>query len=294
MMLGAILGIIIKHPTVQVPAVTSFNLGKGNLLFPMLFVTVACGAISGFHSLVGSGTTSKQLQSEKDIKLIGYGSMLIEGVLAVVAIITAAYIGHDKLAELLKGGAVNVFSDGIGNFMASFGIPFATGKSFTALAISAFALTSLDTATRLGRFIFQEMFDNGNSKAPNVLGNKYVATLITVVLGGALTFKGWQQVWPIFGSANQLLAALALLTIAVFLKNMGKEYRMAVIPTVFMFLVTEFALVLLIVDKAKNISANWLLIAIAGVLFVLAIVLMISGIKALSSKSVKKDKGVKV
>lgn len=285
MLIGAALGIIIKHPTIQLPAVTSFNLGNGNLLFPILFVTVACGAISGFHSLVASGTTAKQLNSEKDIKLIGYGSMFIEGVLAIVAIVTAAYIGHDKLMELLKGGAVNVFADGIGNFMTSFGIPFATGKSFTALAISAFALTSLDTATRLGRFIFQEMFDNGDVKAPSMLSSKYVATFITVIFGGALTFMGWQKVWPIFGSANQLLSALALLTVAVFLKNMGKEYKMVIVPTIFMFLVTQFALIVLIVEKSKDFATNWLLIIIAAILFVLAIVLLVSGVKALYSKT---------
>ncbi|MCJ7687990.1 MAG: carbon starvation protein A [Clostridiaceae bacterium] len=295
MLIGATLGVIIKHPTLQLPAVTSFNLGNGKLLFPMLFVTVACGAISGFHSLVASGTTAKQITSEKDVKLIGYGSMLIEGVLAIVAIIAASYIGADKLTELLKGGAVNVFADGIGNFMTSFGIPFEVGKSFTALAISAFALTSLDTATRLGRFIFQEMFDNGNEngKAPNMLANKYVATAITVVFGGALTFKGWQLIWPIFGAANQLLASLALLAIAVFLRNIGKEYKMVVIPTIFMFFVTQFALILLIANKAKDLGSNWLLIIIACVLFVLAIVLMVSGVKALTSKTGDQDKNVK-
>jgi carbon starvation protein len=295
MLIGATLGIIIRHPSIQLPAVTSFNLGKGNLLFPMLFVTVACGAISGFHSLVASGTTAKQLASEKDIKLIGYGSMLIEGVLAIVAIVTASYIGADKLTELLKGGAVNVFSDGIGNFMTSFGIPFATGKSFTALAISAFALTSLDTATRLGRFIFQEMFDDGNEngKAPSMLTNKYVATAVTVIFGGGLTFLGWAKVWPIFGSANQLLAALALLTVAVFLKNMGKEYKMVIIPAIFMFLVTQFALVILIIEKSKDFATNWFLVVIACVLFVLAIVLLVSGVKALYSKTGSTDKNVK-
>jgi len=296
MLIGGLLGIVIKHPKIQLPAVTSFNLGNYKLLFPILFVTVACGAISGFHSLVASGTTSKQLDNEKDVKVIGYGSMLIEGVLATLAIITAAYIGQDKLAELLKGSATNVFSNGLGEFMTGFGLPFATGKSFVALAISAFALTSLDTATRLGRFIFQEMFDKRKSADEvysNPLTNKYVATIITVVLGGLLTFKGWKTIWPVFGSANQLLAALALLSLAVFLKKQGKEYRMASIPTVFMFLVTLFALVLLIIGKMSDFGKNWPIVLIAAVLFVLAIILMITGVKALSDNKVSEDKNFK-
>ncbi|GAA0179367.1 carbon starvation protein A [Clostridium sediminicola] len=281
MLIGGALGVLIKNPKFELAPVTAFNTGGTNYLFPMLFVTVACGAISGFHSLVGSGTTSKQIDNEKDIKLIGYGSMLIEGFLAILAITTAAYIGGDQLKELLaNGGPTNVFANGLGNFMASFGIPFETGKSFTALTISAFALTSLDTATRLGRFIFQEMFD---TKEGSVLGNMYVATGITVVLGGALTFKGWRNIWPIFGSANQLLAALALLSLAVYLKKIGKDYRMASIPTVFMFTVTVLALILLIYGKIQaGFAANAPLIIIAIVLLILSIVLIKEGIKALS------------
>jgi carbon starvation protein len=294
MLIGGVLGLLLKHPKLQLPAVTSFDLGNYNLLFPMLFVTVACGAISGFHSLVGSGTTSKQLDNEKDVKIIGYGSMLIEGVLATLAIITAAYIGKDQLAELLKGSATNVFSNGLGDFMTSFGLPFETGKSFVALAISAFALTSLDTATRLGRFIFQEMFDGEKTAASsNPFTNKYVSTIITVILGGGLTFFGWRKIWPIFGSANQLLAALALLSLAVFLKKQGKEHRMASIPTVFMFGVTLVALVLLIMGRMNDLANNWILILIALVLIVLAIVLMVYGAKALSGETENKDKNMK-
>lgn len=295
MLLGGIIGVVIMHPTIKLDPVTSFNLGDGNILFPMLFVTVACGAISGFHSLVGSGTSSKQIDNEKDIKLIGYGSMLIEGVLAVLAIITAAYIGKDQLAELLKGSATNVFASGIGDFMSTFGIPFEVGKSFTALAISAFALTSLDTATRIGRFIFQEIFDNSKEgqTSSNPLTNKYIATIITVVLGGFLTFKGWKTIWPIFGSANQLLSALALLSTAVYLKKHGKEYRMASIPTVFMFAVTLSALVLLIKGNIANFAKTWPLVAIAVILFVLAIVLIKEGIRALKEEPSKISKDMK-
>ncbi len=268
---GAVIGLIIVRPEMQLPAVTSFNLGNGKLLFPILFVTVACGAISGFHSLVGSGTTSKQIYNEKDAKVIGYGGMLIEGVLAVIALITAAYVTQGKLGELLTGGPVNVFSDGVGTFMASFGIPFTIGKSFVALAVSAFALTSLDTATRLGRFIFQEFFDDETKEKQNILANRFVATSITVVVGGALALGSWSVIWPIFGAANQLLAALALIAVAVWLKNAGKNYSMFTIPTAFMFIVTLFALILLV--QANIATGNYILVLFAVLLFILAIVL---------------------
>jgi len=277
MLIGGFVGVIFMHPTLELAPVTSFKIGNATL-FPMLFVTVACGAISGFHSLVGSGTTSKQIDNEKDIKLVGFGSMLIEGVLATLAIVTAGYIGADKLADLLaNGGPVNVFSNGLGEFIATIGIPFTTAKSFAALAISAFALTSLDTATRLARFIFQEFFDvESESQSSNPLTNRYVSTLITVVLGGGLAFKGWSQIWPIFGSANQLLAALALLALGLWLKKTGKEYKMATIPMIFMFAVTLVALVQLMMANLTN----YLLLFFTVALFILAIVLILQARKA--------------
>lgn len=290
MIIGAIVGLVILHPSIEAKAFVAFNTGNMNYLFPMLFVTVACGAISGFHSLVGSGTTSKQIDNEKDMRLIGYGSMLIEGVLATIAIISATYISTPQLGELLKaGGPMNVFATGIGNFMSSFGIPFETGKVFTSLAISAFALTSLDTATRLGRFIFQELFDtrkSANDKA-NILTDKYVSTIITAGLGGMLAVMGYEKVWPIFGSANQLLAALSLLTLAVYLKQSGKSNKVAVLPTIFMFAVTLTALILLIIQKSASFAENWILLLIAVILFILAIVLAKFGYKKLSETEEK-------
>lgn len=276
MMAGAVLGLLIYRPTMQLTPYAGFVV-NGQFLFPILFITIACGAISGFHSLVGSGTTAKQLDREKDAKLVGYGGMLIEGVLATVAIITAAYVAGPRLAELLAaGGPINVFSDGIGVFMTSFGIPFDIGKSFVALAVSAFALTSLDTATRLGRFILQEFFEAEDAAAPKpFFTNMYVATGITVVFGGLLAVAGWQQIWPIFGSANQLLAALALMAVAIWLKKQGKNNKMFTIPIVFMFAATLVALVLL--AQRNLLAGNMLLVAFPVVLFVLAIVLLVQG-----------------
>ena len=274
MIAGAVLGIVIFRPSIQLPAVTGFNV-NGQLMFPMLFVIVACGAISGFHSLVASGTTSKQIDNEKDAKAIGYGAMLIEGVLAVIALVTAAYVSNGELTELLKGGPVNVFSSGVGTFMSKFGIPFDIGKSFVALAVSAFALTSLDTATRLGRFIFQDFFDNPEKEKQSVLTNMYVSTAITVIIGGYLAAGGYARIWPIFGSANQLLAALSLLAVAVWLKKTGKNYHMLTIPMIFMLVITLFALVLLI--KSNLAAGNYILVVFPVLLFVLAIVLAKEG-----------------
>lgn len=286
MIAGAVIGILIYRPSIQLPAVTAFKVNN-QFMFPMLFVIVACGAISGFHSLVGSGTTSKQVDNEKDTKAIGYGAMLIEGVLAVVALITAAYVSNGELTELLKGGPVNVFSSGVGTFMSKFGIPFDIGKSFVALAVSAFALTSLDTATRLGRFIFQEFFENPEKEKQSVFTNMYVSTAITVLIGGYLASGGYTKIWPIFGSANQLLAALSLLAIAVWLKKTGRNYHMLTIPMVFMLVVTLTALVFLI--KANLASGNYILVIFPVLLFVLAIILAKEGYQIVFKKDELED-----
>ena len=276
MIAGALLGIVILKPEIQMDGFVGFNV-NGQYLFPVLFVTVACGAISGFHSLVGSGTSSKQLYKESDAKKIGYGAMLIEGLLAIIALITVAYISKSQFGDLLaNGGPVNVFSEGIANFMVSFGIPFSMGKTFTALAISAFALTSLDTATRLGRFIFQEFFDtnglnNKEATKKNPLTNMYVSTTITDVCSGLFAVVGYEKIWPIFGSANQLLAAIALMAIAIWLANTKRGCKEFIIPIVFMFVVT---IVSLCFNIKANIGVNSLLVIIAIALLILALILI--------------------
>ncbi len=277
MLIGAVLGLVLYRPEIQAPAYNGFEV-NGNYLFPILFVTVACGAISGFHSLVGSGTTAKQLSSEKDAKLVGYGAMLIEGVLAVIALITVSYVAKGTFE--VGTAAPVIFADGVGEFMTSFGIPKEYGVTFISLSVSAFALTSLDTATRLGRFIFQEYFEKKESDTSkeSILANKYVATTITVGLGGLLCIAGWQKVWPIFGSANQLLAALALLALAVWLKQTGRSNKMVIIPMVFMVLVTMFALILLFKNNVMLIldggfeAGNVILAGLSCGLFILALV----------------------
>ncbi len=285
MLIGGFVGVILYNPVMVKPMLTGFSVGEGagaKLLFPMLFVTVACGAISGFHSLVASGTTSKQMDNEKDLRLIGYGAMLIEGVLAVIAVVTVGYI-----ATAPEGGPVAIFSSGLGTFMTSFGLPLEIGVSFTALAISAFALTSLDTATRLARFIFQEAFSKvGEETTTNPITNRYVATGITVVLAGWLGFSDWKAIWPIFGSANQLLAAIALIALAVALKDMGKAYKMILLPMVFMFAVTLTALYSLIM--ANMATQNYILLGFAVALMILAGVLLVLAFKSFTKPTLQQ------
>lgn len=283
-MLGAaVIGLLVLRPNLTLPAFTQFEAGKGNYLFPLLFVTVACGAISGFHSLVGSGTSSKQIDKESDAKLIGYGAMLIEGLLAVVALITVAYVAKN-MKDVNAATPAVMFANGASQFMSVLGVPVKVGKIFVSLAVSAFALTSLDTATRIGRYIFQEFFESvGNKKT--LLTNRYVSTIITVVFGGILTFMGYKKVWPIFGTANQLLAALALLGIASFLIKTGRKASMIMLPMIFMFAVTLTALVIVI--KNNIASGHIFLVVIGIVLFILAIVLVSEAWKVFFGK--KKD-----
>ncbi|MBN1350503.1 carbon starvation protein A [candidate division KSB1 bacterium] len=250
-MVGGLVGILVANPKITFPAITQFETDLG-YLFPILFVTVACGAISGFHSLVSSGTTAKQLNLETDAKPVGYGSMLIEGVLAVVALITAVTILQSDYSRLVTkegGGPIGIFSNGIGGFLTHLGLAKDVGVTFAALAISAFALTTLDTATRLGRFAFQEFFESGEKKS--VLSkNRYIGTLVTIAFAGLLTFSGsGSTLWPLFGSANQLLASLVLLAVTVWLAELKKKNRFVKIPMIFMFCVTLAALVNLIADN---------------------------------------------
>jgi len=287
MLIGAVLGIVITHPSMQLAAFTSFTV-KGQTLFPFLFVTVACGAISGFHSLVSSGTTSKQITKEApDAKFIGYGAMLIEGLVAIVALIAVGYVAKST------GTPAQIFAGGVATFMNSFGVPIAVGKVFVILSFSAFALTSLDTATRIGRYIFQEFFDNASESTKKTFANIYTSTFVTVFASAALLAYGYAKIWPIFGSANQLLAGLALLAISAWLAKSGKKYMSTLIPMVFMFGVTLTALTLLIKQYLFGVKPNYILGTFAVLLFVLAIVLIIEAITVFSNKSESKGKGIK-
>lgn len=287
MLIGGVIGVLFSTPALsEIPMFAGFKV-NGNTLFPFLFVTVACGAVSGFHSLVSSGTTAKQVKSEKDTQLIGYGAMLIEGVVAVLALIAVA-----SVAKADGATPAQIFSNGLATFMNKFGLPMEIGRIFVTLTFSAFALTSLDTATRIGRYIFQEMFDDASEPVKKFFGNIYTSTIITVLLAAILLGYGYDKIWPMFGSANQLLAALSLLAITAWLSKRGKKTMMTIIPMVFMFIVTLVALGLLIKTNLFSATPNYMLGIIAIILFVLAIVLVVESFTSL--KKAKSDTSTNV
>jgi len=282
LMIGGLVGIFFAAPTINIPAFNSFSLDKVGYLFPALFVTVACGAISGFHSIVGSGTTAKQLNKETDGRIVGYGGMLIEGMLAVLSLVAVASMVNKEFIDLLiTKGPVPAFSLGVARFINAIpvlNISIPAAQTFTALAVSAFALTSLDTATRLARFMFQEYFEKKDDGEKSFITNRYLSTGITVAFGAALTFSGQtMSIWPVFGSANQLLAALALLALTVWIANLKKGFLFVLIPMLFMFAVTLTALGMLVYQNF--IATNYTLSIISVILFTLAVLL---GIKAYS------------
>jgi len=270
----------------------------------MMFVTVACGAISGFHSLVGSGTTAKQLNNEKDAQPIAYGGMLIECVLAIVSLCAVAYIWQDYKAGTTVTPTV-VFATGLSQMLGKIFGSGAVSVTYTlmVLAVSVFCLTSLDTATRLARYMFQEFWLKPGEKAGDatvtgarkVLCNPYVSTAITVVLGIALGMTGYAKIWPLFGAANQLLAGLGLLAVAAWLGKMGRNNKMFYFPMIFMILVTLTSLVFTIKSQITAIIAGgtglaWCYIRaiLAILLVILAIDLVIEGSKALAAQAKAK------
>lgn len=292
---GGIIGLLFTGGEIQLQAYTGFVDEKLGYMFPILFVTIACGAISGFHSLVSSGTTSKQLNKETDARIVGYGGMLIEVLLAALALSTVVIlIKSDYNSTLSEHGPVYIFAHGLGSFMATLGIPVAAAVTFTSLAVSAFALTSLDTCTRISRFMFQEFFSKQGKSTNAIMANRKIGTAAAVVLGGLLTLSGqFSQIWPIFGSANQLLAALALLAVSVWLYTSGKKIWFTVVPMIFMFTVTSSALVILI---QKNMSqGNLVLTILGGILLVLSLVLLSQGILTYRNLSIQtKNQNSKV
>lgn len=287
MMIAAILGIIVAAPAMKGDAFVAFEVEGVGRMFPLLFVTVACGAISGFHSLVASGTTSKQLDSEGDAKFVGYGAMLIEAVLAVIALISVATLSQgDYMA--VRGNPIHAFATSIGTMMTHIGLPYELGGPFIALTVSAFALTTLDTCTRLGRFLLQELLEGTpieRSPARIVVTNRWVTTVIVAAAGGLFAFSGTSsELWPVFGSANQLLAALALLAVATWLAKKHVKNRFVVLPMLFMYSVTVVALAELIYSNTlRPVSGkpNWLLAGVSLSLLLLSLELLRSALTVL-------------
>ena len=305
MLIVAFVGVVGAHPDIDpelFPAFAGFAVDNGNgmqYLFPILFTTVACGAISGFHSLVSSGTTSKQLDKETDAKPIAYGGMLLECVLAILTLCAIAYArqtGH-------TAGATDIFAGGIAAMVAA--IPGLAGLehilyTLLILTYSAFCLTSLDTATRLARFMFQEFWlEPGQTVGDikdgwkKVMVNPYFATVVTVILGIALGMTGYSKIWGLFGAANQLLAGLGLLAVATWLGNIGKNNKMFLFPMAFMMVVTICSLMLTVKNQIGLIMAGsadwgpWAQTILGILLIILSIILVIEGIQTLTKKKVK-------
>lgn len=300
MLIVAFIGIIGAHPTIDesvFPAFAGFTVHNANgtqFLFPILFTTVACGAISGFHSLVSSGTTSKQLDKESDAKPIAYGGMLLE---CVLAIITLCAIGFARVTGHTKG-ATDIFAGGIAAMIGA--IPGLEGMetimyTLLVLTYSAFCLTSLDTATRLARFMFQEFWLNPGENPKDVksgfrklMVNPYFATIITVVLGISLGMGGFAKIWGLFGAANQLLAAIGLLAVAAWLGNAGKNNKMFLFPMTFMLVVTISSLVIIVINQLGIINAGtagwgpYAQVIIGSLLVMLALVLAYEGYHTVS------------
>ena len=271
--LGGFLGILLGGFEITYPAFTGWSVPNTGTLFPILFISVACGACSGFHSIVASGTTSKQLNKETDARAIGYGAMLLEGLVAVVALSTVAMVARGD--ALVGEPPLVIYGTGMGNFLAALGIPKELGFSFGLMALSAFVLTTLDTATRLGRYIFEEFFSFKKASA------RYISTFATLALPAVfvlITIKdpagepipAWKAIWPVFGASNQLLAGLVLLVIAVWFRKIGKKVGFVIIPMIFMNVMTLWGLItLLIRSKLSPVGI------IAAVLLLLALVLII-------------------
>lgn len=304
MLVLAVIGVVGSGSHVEVPAVVGWKVGS-NYLFPTLFITVACGAISGFHSLVASGTTSKQLDTEKDAKKIGYGAMIVECVLALLSLLAVGVIWSSFDSGDITAPP-KLFASGIATMVAAIGgksevVTSGTVYTLLTLAVSVFALTSLDTGTRLGRYMFSELCLKEGEKPEDVTGARgffakpIVGTLVMVIIGCGLGFLKLSQIWGLFGAANQLLAGLALMAVACWLGNIGKDNKMFFIPMIFMLAATLSSLVLTIIGKIKLIAGmvadkvpmwgDWFQLIFAIALVALAVILVINGIQVFSKQA---------
>ena len=317
MIAGAVIGLLVAHPTMNLPVFTGFTNEKLGTLFPILFVTVACGAVSGFHSLVSSGTSSKTIENEKDMTKVGYGAMVLESLLAVLALCVAGAAASQD-GTPASGTPFQIFSRGVAGFFEMFGIPVHFATVFMTMCVSALALTSLDAVARIGRMSFQELFavdDMKNAKPwRKVLCNPYFSTIITLLFGFVLTKIGYADIWPLFGSANQLLSALVLITLCVFMKVTGRSNKMLFPPMIIMLCVTFTALVQRLIAMVKAISTaaavtipagettwgkvflnNGLQLVIAVLLIVLGLTIVINSMKSyVKSKKNSEKKEEKV
>lgn len=275
------LGLIIAHPQIQSPAFVSFS-SKDGPLWPMLFVIIACGAISGFHSIVSGGTTAKQLPSESSGKLIGYGGMVTEAALAGLVIFIAAGaliwapsgsqgpLDFQFLMTPQGGGPIKAFATGYGSLLSTLpGITLVLGAFFGMVMLNAFVLTTLDTGTRLGRFILTELLGE-KSRAFN---NRWVASFIILIFASILgATENYKVIWPVFGASNQLVAALALIIVSSYLVSVKKPSKYTLYPAYFMLITTFGALAY---QGIKFFSeSKFLLGSVSMILILLAIIIV--------------------
>lgn len=296
-MIGAsVIGVVLFNPQIQLGAFNGWKV-DGNTLFPYLFVTIACGAVSGFHALVSSGTASKQIKNEKNMLPVSFGAMLLESMLAVIALIAVGYVAEGGVipADMTQP---QIFASAIATFLTKLGISEKLSITLITLSISAFALTSLDSVARVGRIAFQEFFLDASVNDEEVTGilkvltSKYFSTAITLVLAYALAKVGYASIWPLFGSANQLLSALALVACAVYLKKTNRKGFMLWGPMLIMLSVTLTALGMTIYGKvtalvggtSASIAGDILQLIFAIALAILGIIVAVEGIKKLLGK----------
>ena len=281
MIAGAVLGLLVAHPSMNLPVYTGFTNEKLGNLFPILFVTVACGAVSGFHSLVSSGTSSKTVENERDMLKVGYGAMLLESLLAVLALCVAgAAAAADGTPA--AGTPFQIFSSGVAGFLEMFGVPVYVAQCFMTMCVSALALTSLDAVARIGRMSFQELFsvdDMAHAEGwRKLVCNVYFATVITLAGGFILAKIGYSNIWPLFGSANQLLSALVLATLCVFMKVTGRSNKMLFPPLVIMLCVTFTALVQRMIALVGAVAAGSATFLVEGLQLIIAVLLIALGL----------------
>lgn len=299
MIASGVIGVIFTNPSIELPAFNGFVV-NGQPLFPILFITIACGAVSGFHSLVSSGTSSKTVSNEKDMLFIGYGSMLIESILAVVSLIVVGAAATGGVMP--KGTPFQIFAGAVGGFMGMFGLSAHVATCVITMCVSALALTTLDSVGRIGRMCFQELFTSGKpeemSVLQKVLTNKYFATVITLFFGYLLCLGGYMNVWPLFGAANQLCAALVFISLSVFLKVTGRQGWMLYVPMGFMFAATMSALAMsiygivnkLVTGAPFGMLTDGLQLVVAIALIILALLIATNGLKTLcGSKAGSKN-----
>jgi len=290
MMLAAFIGVVFTAPPISLPAFTGFNV-NGNYLFPALFITIACGAISGFHSLVATGAASKQLSNERYMMPISYGAMLLETLVAVLALISVGSLAVN--GRLPQGTPPLVFATAVSGFLSQLGLPSQASFIIVSLAVSSFVLTTLDTVARLGRYAFQEFFsiEDANTKGDNllfrILKSKTAASVFTMLPAYLLAIMGYQSIWALFGAANQLLAALTLIACTLFFKKTGKRIALLLIPTIIMLAVTYSSLVLSIRGKVLLFMNGKFDPNVDGIQLGIAVLLLILGISVAVSCTMK-------